>query len=708
MTGARTARARLVAGLRRRATAVRATAHRTGRGVAVVVRRLVPPLAFLALIAWWLAAVLLDGLKAVLDYKGVLGDGPLQLFNPLRRIDAGQRGGADFQFFHGIAIPYLHYPLFVLGGKTIFASELARHGVSAVQAVVGFLAVFAGATRRLTPTLGLTAAALILTYQLSAQGIAEPQHSLIGLRSVAPLFVVGLLLAGVRPNREAMLAGVLAAVGLLIGTEHGVASVVMLGMVWAGRRWAGHPGGARGWPLRAGAAFAVTLAGLLLVIGGPTGAVKAMTYAFRDLPADQFWYFGAPPNTFVVQPVQLADRTLWLWGFGPVLVLVTGIVGVVRANPAARPAGVVLLAALVAGSLGGIGYLGYDSTHYLLPVLRMALVVALAAGWSAVRWYTTDPERARMVVPAGRAAVAALTVMFLFIGPTHWPLAATPQLALETRAAATDYTTGRARLAPHLDTYLRALTGPIDADRAAAGTTRPPVIWSMYAGLLEDHYGVFHPHTDYVIHAIGPRGREDYLAGFRATQPDYVVIFRRDFFSYEEWLQHGTWPFYEELVLNYDVRAVTHECVLWKRRPEPWRSPDPADGRVSREPDSPHGFTVPPVPGVPADAPFVVEVEYCVENPLGRVPIVGGLPRYLLGSTDCRNRTPVSLPPYRTNWTFLVVPTPGKTPTFFAGTFSLVGGGRVTLMKVHVRPVRAGGRERALWDPAAFATTGGT
>ena len=60
-------------------------------------------------------------------------------------------------------------------------------------------------------------------------------------------------------------------------------------------------------------------------------------------------------------------------------------------------------------------------------------------------------------------------------------------------------------------------------------------------------------------------------------------------------------------------------------------------------------------------------------------PVVGGLPRFLLHPHDCENQTPVSLPPYRKAWAFAVYPTPGKTPSLFAGTASLVGGkGRVT------------------------------
>jgi hypothetical protein len=44
----------------------------------------------------------------------------------------------------------------------------------------------------------------------------------------------------------------------------------------------------------------------------------------------------------------------------------------------------------------------------------------------------------------------------------------------------------------------------------------------------------------------------------------------------------------------------------------------------------------------------------------------------------------------------------GQTPTVYAGTFSLVGG-RVTIKQVRVRPLRADGRDRALWNPPALA-----
>jgi len=75
---------------------------------------------------------LIAGLETALHFVGPAIDGPFQLYNSLRRIFVGQRGGADFQFFHGIGIPYLHYIPFRLLGGNFIASELTRESVSSV------------------------------------------------------------------------------------------------------------------------------------------------------------------------------------------------------------------------------------------------------------------------------------------------------------------------------------------------------------------------------------------------------------------------------------------------------------------------------------------------------------------------------------------------------------------------------------------------
>src|ERR1700744_4668556 len=92
--------------------------------------RLAMRLAQLFLLAWVLF-YLVNGLKAAFWFDGYPVNGPFQLYDPLRRLAAGRHAGTDFQFFHGIGVPFLHYPLFWLfGGDSLQASELSRQFTS--------------------------------------------------------------------------------------------------------------------------------------------------------------------------------------------------------------------------------------------------------------------------------------------------------------------------------------------------------------------------------------------------------------------------------------------------------------------------------------------------------------------------------------------------------------------------------------------------
>ena len=80
--------------------------------------------------------------ETALHFSGVAIDGPFQLYNALRRIDGGFRPGVGFQFFHGIGIPFLHYPFYRLFGGTFAASELARQLIACFAYPLVFLALF--------------------------------------------------------------------------------------------------------------------------------------------------------------------------------------------------------------------------------------------------------------------------------------------------------------------------------------------------------------------------------------------------------------------------------------------------------------------------------------------------------------------------------------------------------------------------------------
>lgn len=631
---------------------------------------------FLAVLGLWAATHLTHALACVAEVGTHEGDGPFQMFNPLRRVADGQRAGADFVYFHGPALPYLHYPVFALAGRDVFAGELARYTLALGTFLgVTFLVALAAA-RRVVPALGLTAVVAVVCEQAGLATMYWPGNASVGVRSAGVYLALAALLAGFRPRVEAAAVGVATGLALLVGTEHGVAAGVMVGVVWLGRRLLGQSGGEARWAVTAGLVAAGTAGGLLTLIGGgPGGAVAALRYALAEVPHDQFWYFGAPPNHFHhTWAGLLTDRALLLRAAGPVL----AVAGVAVVRLRSDPAAVAVLGLMAYAAVAGGAYLGIRSPHYLDPLTRAALVGAVVLGWRA----TADAAGARRA--AGWVAGVAAGVLLLTGASTAGPssLFDAGAVARDLGARAGVVRRDECRMTPELDAELAGQIAAIDADRAARGVTRPPVLWSVYAGRLEAHYGVFHPACDYAIHALGPARRAAYVAAFRESQPDYVVTCRTPQFGYEEWLRNGTWAWYEELLANYEPFTTGDRFVVWRRSGDDWRTPDREAGRTTLTPESPSRFTV------PADAPQVVEVEYTVRNRFGWVPVVGRLPRYLLGPADCQNSTPVSLPPDRASWSFPVFPIPGKTPTFFAGTFSLVGG-EVTITRVHVRPLAA-------------------
>ena len=652
------------------------------------------------LIALWIFGHLWYDARALREFDDHIGDGPFQLFNPLRRIAAGQTGGVNFQYFHGLALPYLHYPMYLLLGRDFFASEVARYSIGEVAYLGSFLFVFGCATRRFGATLALTALALVLYERVGYDSLALPGVNLVGLRSTCPLLAVGVLLLGWRPSRQAIFAGILAGFGFTLGTDHGVATAAMLGTVWLGRAVCGLPGGTMrylSYIVLAGIAGAILP---LLAVGGISGAIGALRYALFELPADQFWFFGVPPNRFLHYPRQLFSERYLLPAMIVPLAVSIALVGWMRRQPAIRPLGVALIGAMVYALFSCIGYFGYCSSHYLNPAIRVMVVIGLIGGWHASRWATQLPDVGPGLDRAKNWILGGFLLTFILVGPTttgRSSIVGIREAATEAGRWAKEAGDARCPLGPRFRIHLDALTRAIDVDRAAHGITRPPVIWSTYAGVLESHYGVFNPGSDYLIHAVGPERRAAYLEAFREHRPDYVCTFRRSVWPWEEALQNNCWSFYEELISNYEPLVDSWAFRLWKRRPGEWRSPDANAHRVSFVPDKPDDFRVPLPAGLAPGAGVVVEVEYEAKSPFQSIPIVGSLPRFLLHPRDCENETPISLPPYRSTWSFAVYPTSGKSPSFYAGTASLVGG-KVRITAVHVRPIGAEGREKFLHD----------
>jgi len=190
-----------------------------------------------ALIFLWLAYNAEKSVTSAFNFEGIPSDGPFQLYNPLRRIAAGQTGGVDFQYFHGIGIPYLHYPLYWLFGKTFVASELSRYLVTLLCSVVSLVFFAYASVPRAKKTLYFIAFAVcafsltdfINVYWLPRvvhdYAMVNPRVSLMGVRAAFPILVFAVFVSKIRPSIKPFILGFSLALSFFFGIDHGTAVI---------------------------------------------------------------------------------------------------------------------------------------------------------------------------------------------------------------------------------------------------------------------------------------------------------------------------------------------------------------------------------------------------------------------------------------------------------------------------------------------------
>ena len=621
---------------------------------------------------------------ASLYFHGVPINGAFQLLNPLRRIAAGQAGGVDFQFFHGLGVPYLHYPLYRLLGETLQAAEIARHLLSPLLFVASVVVFFAALTRRAIPTLVLTLSAILLVRLLQLQALYEVGHSLLGLRTAMPLVAAGLLFA-VRERgwMSGVPMGAALAAALLLGTEQGMAAVAAYVGVQTLRLL--RQRGARALAASTAGALgttAVLAAGALVAMGGLQAVPGALRFHLLTLPRDQFWYFGAPPNEYLWALHQLGEAP-FLIPFAlafPVLALV--LIMLLRSRTPqeeAWAAGTTMLMAY--GLISAVSVLGIWYPTYLAPLSRSVLLSALALGylvWS--RFPRTGSSRKWMLPVRPRLAHAACAGLVVLAALTLYPRTARIARALQApdqqRVGPAGY------LSRDWESYLAEMVPVMDSLRQEAG--RPLRVWSTYAGLLEAREELFHPDTDYIIHALGPDARADYVASFQKSAPDLVQTVRPRYSMYEEWLEGSSWEFYRRVLLGYQPVGQTFWSFLWSPRAEPLAEPR----LISEHEVGGADHVQLPVPALSDSSTWQileVEVEYKIDNPWRRLPIIGGLPRHLVHVHGSQNRYPVSLAPYYPRTRFPVVVRKGDQPSLRFATSSLLPRSSLKVSRVRVR-----------------------
>jgi hypothetical protein len=524
-------------------------------------------------------------------------------------------------------------------------------------------------------------------------------NSLLGVRSAFATLVPIAMVLPIRPRWRNLLTGVTLGGALVFGTEQGLAAIMAFGLVTVVTVWRSTQ--RRVAIVDAGVALAVAMATIvctMVAIGGVTGMKGALRFNLRMVPMDQYWYFGAPPNIF-----------LWSWKALPsfmasqpripISILVAIGLAVVQlrrlwrepdGEQGRRHAALAMLAAY--GVISCASLLGIYVAVYVQPCLRAVLLIG------ALELDAILPGRDERL---GRAPVLGVSrtlvgmVVGAFIVMTIMVTSVVTALITTIPHVLVDHVVRRE--GPAIGGFWPATlaTGQQIIDARRGPNRTPPTLWSTYAGMLEANNGIFHPSTDYIIHALGEENRDRYLSDFRRVRPRLVQTVLPAYTQYEAWIEQTSWDLYADLVRDYKVIGSTPWSIFWERDSTPGQQFVPhwistVKGATAEIP------AVPQMPNQPNVVLMEVELTYRVHNPLRWLPVVGAMPRYLVRVGNALNRYAVTLDPYRTSMRFPVLSIRGRDPQLFFNTYSLLPGAsfEVTGIRVMVVPVK---QENGAW-----------
>lgn len=671
-----------------------ATTYRLIRWTAVSIS-----VAFLSI---WLYTHVSQSVYVSLNFDGFIADGPFQLFNPLRRIAAGQTAGIDFQFFHGLGVPFLYYPLFALFGKTIFASELSRNLTSLFCFVTSlFIFGFVITGKNLQKTIFFLVSAICLLEFLAFDGIdsfghplATAGNSLLGARATFPIIVFAILLSDLKLTYKAVATGLALGASCFFGTEHGLAlitSFLALHFLYLAKSFFIKPikllaHNSVSWKFLGLSliSFALSLVILYSLFSRFSAIGQILKYNLVEVPSDQFWYFGVLPND---SATSLTDFTKLAWQGISIFILIfiwlvinlyTNLFR--RKNPVEFEQ-VTIDHMLCYGLVSCASCLGMLESGYLLPMIRIFVLIILLLIFRKdyPNLFVAKLKEQMAFRHALSLGLLAITILSFLATLTFISVKRLPPISY------LPFGPFPAKFSISWENHLKVINESV---RLHTTSDRDLTIWSTYAGLLESNNKVFHPREDYIIHALGKARRSAYTANFHLLKPDYVQTLRRSHFitytknrDYEQWLRNTSWDFYEDVINNYDIEVTTDRSIIWKKRDTSWNQ---ANNNFAVIPFAAGKDTL----DIPLSKPIkdyslvVVKVKYQISNPWKRIPFLGGLPRYLVKLENVANDLPISLPPYEEEVRFPLMLSSNCNPKLLFKTQSLVPGAKFVVTEV--------------------------
>lgn len=611
-------------------------------------------LVFLLMRAWYSAEF----------FDGSPMDGPFQLLNALERVRAGQAPGRDFLLFHGLAATLIHYPIYVMAGHDLLASEFARQLLSPLAWTLAMTLLVRAMSGGGLTTLYVAALFLSLTcvsntafsqfpFYTVSMVTEQPGNSLIALRWAYPAICGACLIWAFRTDTlstpRLAIAGAALGLAPCWSFEQGsfavTASLALLATCYRAK--------VKLWSHRlpivtfcVGALVSALLSFSILTRGH---FVEAARFAYLTIPQNQGWYFGAPPNPSLATlgfplgseqalqwPRQIALFTVVLYPAALLLLLVT--TGLAIALKQRRLVGDELplgLGFLTWFSLlSGASLAGYLSPTYLVPVVSSLVAGGVGTACALTRGHprlTLTSETVMAII-----ALSALAIAWGWQSPSATLDDSTLAAASRGMTISGTQPIGIYRSLPPLIRRIKSVPGA--------------TLFSTYRGMLDLATAQpLHGRVDYIIHALGDEERGNFLEDFQQGHFSFVHTARSSFSPYEEWLQDSHWDFYRYLIGHYAVVEQSEFGLLWQQRTQALEL-QPKSCRTLR-PDNQGRWKI--TSG--GHAAFVeLTARYVIRNPFDSTPIVGALPRYLMEHRGLSNVLAVSLNPHHTSASWLV------------------------------------------------------
>lgn len=419
-------------------------------------------------------------------------------------------------------------------------------------------------------------------------------------------------------------------------------------------------------------------------------AHDALRYALIEVPKDQGWYFGAPPNSFLQLNTldQLITKRMLLYMLpvmiGGVAAYIISIKKKILSKKEFSTFSVLLLYGIIVFAVSITGY--WAPGAQLIPLERAAgsilVMVLIYAADKIIRTKKTNANAINKKVSFivfGLLLSCVVAIGYntaIFLQKISWM----PVKHIVTESRKARHSTD--------DSEYVSVTWKKRLEAFAPYIKNGASIWSTYTSVYDSIHKQKNGSSggeDYIIHALGPDRRDKYTKDFIEQKPDYVITLNPSYFVYEEWLWSRHWQFYKELLNNYTVIATNDSHVLWKRQS------DSANQKTTIHPErrvqkSSNGDYVINAGTGNNIRVFEISVRYKTKSIL---PMTSKLPRYLLEiSGSSLQEYPISLPPYSTSWSFPIALGPNDSSVRISPkAYSLIPGVSFEIQDISYREI---------------------